>query len=120
MKALHIVLCCWLTTLLHAGAAPFQNLDFEAANTNNVVSLGVDGFAGTTCDLLPSWQFVYPPLDPSLCHGFGLNAFAVSERHHAAVNLQFHGVTKRKKLNLTNAKRDRASLNDGLRHIRGT
>ena len=36
---------------VRGGAAPFQNLGFDDANTNGVV-----GFSGSTADLLPGWQ----------------------------------------------------------------
>ena len=39
-----------------ARASPFPNLDFELANTNNVVSLPYVGSYGTAADLLPGWQ----------------------------------------------------------------
>jgi hypothetical protein len=48
---------------LVAGAAPFQNLGFDAANTNNLMPAfppspypNVDIGSGTTADLLPGWQ----------------------------------------------------------------
>jgi len=37
-------------------ASPFQNLNFDSANTNNLVGDPPLGQAGTTADLLPGWQ----------------------------------------------------------------
>ena len=37
-------------------AASFQNLNFDSANTNNVVPIGIDGRVGPTSELLPNWQ----------------------------------------------------------------
>jgi len=37
-------------------ASPFQNLNFDSANTNNLVGDPPRSQAGTTADLLPGWQ----------------------------------------------------------------
>jgi hypothetical protein len=76
MKTLRFVLCLWLTTLAPGGAAVFQNLDFESANTNNVVSEVGLGSVGLTAELLPSWKFEYGTF--FVGNGFGLNLFAAS------------------------------------------
>jgi hypothetical protein len=39
-----------------AAAAPFRNLDFEEAQTNNIVIIGGTSGIGSTLDLLPGWQ----------------------------------------------------------------
>jgi hypothetical protein len=44
-------------------AAPFQNLGFDAANTNNLVTGEVRDFGyGTVEDMLPGWQLVREPI----------------------------------------------------------
>lgn len=59
MKRFCAIICCALP-LLTTGAASFQNLDFSAANTNNVVyNLGVYSGSGNTADLLPGWQLYF-------------------------------------------------------------
>ncbi len=55
-----------------AVAAPFQNLGFDEANTNNVIDLGDGAFFGFTTELLPGWTLLSGGgTEPVI----GLNAF---------------------------------------------
>jgi hypothetical protein len=68
----------WLVFILFFGgfaalAAPFRNLGFEEANTNNVTSWLFDARQGwgTTADLLPGWQ-LFAGSRPVTTIGFNL------------------------------------------------
>ncbi len=47
--------CSLLAVTLHGVAAPFQNLGFDEANTNNVAAVPGDGSFGQLGELLPGW-----------------------------------------------------------------
>jgi hypothetical protein len=69
-----------LLTLCLAGplcAAPFQNLGFEEANTNNVIAFETGGrpdYCGFVDNLLPGWQ---PSLGTSVVSGIGLDTLPI-------------------------------------------
>jgi hypothetical protein len=65
--SLLLLICVLLEDARHSTAAPFQNLDFEQANTNNVAfdpQLGA--WVGPIGDLLPGWRVTvsFPPVPP--------------------------------------------------------
>lgn len=66
-------------SLLVVQSAPFQNLGFDEANTNNVVDLGP--LVGSTEDLLPGWEanFGATMLFDAAAAGFGYTAL-ISKR----------------------------------------
>lgn len=69
MKATLIIFIISIESLTHA--AMFQNLDFEQANTNNVVSNGPGlGGGGLASELLPHWSLLNGGVT-----GLGLDAF---------------------------------------------
>ena len=50
----------WAALSISATAAPFQNLRFDNANTDNVLyDRGKFSGVGTTTDLLPGWQLYF-------------------------------------------------------------
>ena len=73
LSALYCVLACCRTI-----CADFQNLGFEAANTNNV-----PGVIGTPEDLIPHWQL---SLGPTAVTYLGLNYFPLSQGYHTLAN----------------------------------
>ena len=72
MKAILITVCIF-GIALRLRPASFLNLNFEEANTNNAVSIGLNfGARGTTDDLIPNWSLFN---HQSRVVQMGLNAF---------------------------------------------
>ena len=75
---------CVLSWPYSGQSASFQNLNFDNANTNNLVDVSGRGdYAGPTSELLPNWQVTVSGIDATLT---GFNLTAPGSGYHTIVS----------------------------------
>lgn len=78
-------------TAISGFAAPFQNLDFESANTNHLVPCGIDNISsGPLNELLPGWQVKAPSPGHWLNNQLWLNVFAPGPGFFSLFDRNYH------------------------------